>query len=266
MLPVVLGLSLVLQDPQPERQEPPDPPPQQEQQEKEKQEKQEPEPTWEEWDDRRARAVLREVKDLLRGRRVPLRERMAAVQKLAAGSNERLVKPLATMVLADSSVVVRKSAAEALGHQPQKEAKRALLVLLRNERLEDEPPVQAALVTSLAKNGYEARDWRHLDGMFERRYSPEHTGLQQAILKLVIAHEEKQAIDMLLDNLGEPVPVNVDDPSNPPAEYWEKRWKAWEVWRADVKQALFVITGQRFSTKAEAEEWLDENGHKIGIR
>jgi hypothetical protein len=51
----------------------------------------------------------------------------------------------------------------------------------------------------------------------------------------------------------------VHDGDNPPQEYWEARWKAWAVWKGRVKEALFAITGQRFSTAAEARAWLKQN-------
>jgi hypothetical protein len=79
-------------------------------------------------------------------------------------------------------------------------------------------------------------------------------------------HKELEALDLLLENLDEPAPANVDDPSNPPAEYWEMRWKAWRSWRDDVKEALFAITGQRFNTSAEAREWLDKNLRELRRR
>lgn len=264
-----LALCLFLQDSSSEKppgDKPQDPPAREQPAPQEPAAEEAAEPTFEVWDDRKAREVLREVDELTKGKRVPMRDRMQAVEMLAAGSNSRLAKPLAQMVLSDDSAVVKKAAAEALGHQPERDAKKQVAALLKNERLEEHPPVQAALVTALSKSGYTERDWKLIDGMFGKHYSPQHTGLQRAILQLVIQHQEKQAIDMLLDNLGEPVPADPEDASNPPAEYWEGRWKAWEVWREDVREALFVITGQRFSTKEEAQAWLKKNGRKIGIR
>lgn len=224
-------------------------------------------PAFEVWDDSKAKEVLKEVKELTKGRRVPMAKRVQAVEKMAAGSNRKLVPELAKMVATDDSVVVKQQAAAALGHQPTKDAKKAIVKLLGDDKMRSLPQVLAPLVDAFAKNGYEDGDWqRVMNGMFEREYSPETVPLQKAILRLITQHEEKAAIDLLLDNLGEPVPADPDDASNPPAEYWEARWKAWEVWREDVKTALFEITGQRFSTKAEARAWLEKNGKSIGIR
>jgi hypothetical protein len=83
--------------------------------------------------------------------------------------------------------------------------------------------------------------------------------LQEAILGLAAQHKEKQSIELLLDNIDEPVPQNVDAANNPPASYWEARWKAWKAWREKVKDALFALTGQRFGSAAEARVWLAKN-------
>ena len=90
--------------------------------------------------------------------------------------------------------------------------------------------------------------------------------MQKAILQLVIDCTEKQAWRLLTEHIDEPGPVDVDSPSNPPAEYWESRWKAWRAWRADVKEALFALTGQRFGSGKEAKTWIRANGKKVGIR
>lgn len=220
-----------------------------------------------EWDDRTARDAVKAFGKRMRGRSLSLRDRMEAVEALAAGRNARLVEPLAKVVKVEKAITVRKAAADALGHQPEKETRRAIFVLLADNELHDVPQVQASLVNALSKAGYErGRDWEHLDGLFERSFEPERIPLQQAILRLVATHEEFDALDLLVDNLGEPVPADVHDPSNPPAEYWEARWKAWSSWRGEVKDALLRITGQRFSTAEEARVWIKKNEAELRRR
>ena len=58
-------------------------------------------------------------------------------------------------------------------------------------------------------------------------------------------------------------PANVDSPTNPPASYGKARWHSWAAWKGKVKDALFAITGQRFSTGKEAKAWLKENARKL---
>src|SRR5206468_3069566 len=81
----------------------------------------------------------------------------------------------------------------------------------------------------------------------------------KSIVVRITLHKEKQAVDLLLKNIDEPQPTNVVELANPPAAYWEARWKAWKAWRARVKDALFALTGQRFSTASEARAWLQKN-------
>lgn len=231
---------------------------------------QEPTPVrapYEEWDDRTAREAVREFGKRMKGRSVPLKTRIEAVEALAKGRHERLVEPLAKVVMTDKAITVRQAAAKGLAHQPPEDTKRMVVRLIDHDSLKDVPQVQATLVEALQKAGYEAgRDWEALDGLFEREYSAERVPLQQAILALVKEHRELEALDMLVRNLGEPVPANPDDPSNPPASYWEARWKAWAVWRGEVKEALLAITGQRFSTEEEARTWLKKNEKELRRR
>lgn len=212
--------------------------------------------------DAEARAAVADFREAVRGRDVSMADRMRAVEALAGRAHEKLVPPLAEFVLKDESVVLRKRAVELLAVQPDKQAGRALHKLMRVESLKDDPPVHAALIRAWSAAGYEPRHWDEIDDEFGRDYAAERVPVQEAILHLVTAHKEKQAVDMLLENLDEPIPVDVDSPTNPPAEYWEKRWKAWKVWREQVKEALFAITGQRFSTSAEARAWIRKNGLK----
>ena len=126
------------------------------------------------------------------------------------------------------------------------------------------PQVQASLVRSLSRAGYDAGDWGEIDEVLEEDYDTERVPVHEAILELVAKHKEVQAIPMLLRNIDEPSPTNVDVADNPPAEYWKARWHSWAVWKAKVKEALFEITGQRFSTAKEASIWIQRNKDKIG--
>lgn len=253
MLAAILTLTLFgVQDPQPDK--PQDPAP-----------IAEPVPVAEEWDDARTKTELKEFSKRIRAR--SLKDKLEAIAALDAGRNDKLVPPLAAVVLRERAITVRKAAAEALGHQPPKVARPALLRLLESSSLNDTPEVQAELVGALARAGYERkRDWSAISRLFEADYGENRLLLQRNILALVKEQIELEALDLLVRNLGEPIPDNPDDPSNPPAEYWEARWKAWQSWRADVKSTLLTLTGQQFSTSQEARAWLKENRGKLEKR
>jgi len=210
------------------------------------------------WDDKRATTATKTFAKALKGR-PSMRTRSKALEQLATGSNKNLVKPLAKIIEQDKSIVIRKRAAELLGNQPTKAVNKPIIKLLRSGKVTSYPVVHAEVILALSKSCYQAKLWKEIEDEFERYYELERVPLQEALLELITTHKEKQAIPILLRNLDEPAPADVDDPSNPPAEYWEARWKSWRVWRDKVKEALFAITGQRFSTAAEAKAWLAKN-------
>lgn len=218
------------------------------------------------WSAREARVALAAFHKTFRTRDLRLADKLQAVAALARGSHRNLVKPLRDLAEDDESTTVRVKAAFALAHQPSKQANPALVYLLRSVKVRGNTPVLAATIRSLNKADYRDKQWRELQGLFQAKYDAEYIAVQKALLELIATHKEKQAVRLLVDNLDEPRPVFVDDPENPPAEYWERRWKAWDAWRSDVVEALRVITGQRFNRAAEADAWIRQNGAKIGIK
>lgn len=211
------------------------------------------------WDDRRAKDAARALTKAFKRKSTSMRDRNNALEVVATGSNKALVKPLSAIIATDKSIVIRKRAAQLLANQPAKEANRTILKLLENSRVASQNNVMAELVRALSRCGYVTRHWEKIDDLFEREYDLERVPLQEALLELIAEHKEKKAIPILLRNIDQPRPANVDDASNPPAEYWEARWKSWQRWRGKVKEALFAITGQRFGSSAEAKAWLKKN-------
>lgn len=210
------------------------------------------------WDDATAKAAVDEWTKLQKG--TPnMAQKNRALDLLATGSNKQLVKPLVQVIETEKLLVVRKRAAELLANQPPADANAAIRKLLKNARIGSHPPVVGELIRGLARCGYDKSQWSEIDELFERDYHTERVPIQEAILELVIAHKETQALPLLLRNLDEPAPDSVDAAHNPPAEYWEARWKSWSAWRGKVKDALFAVTGQRFSTATEAKAWLKKN-------
>jgi hypothetical protein len=203
------------------------------------------------WDDRTAKAAVDEFAKALKGK-PSMNVKNKALEALATGSNKLLLKPLAAIVETDKSVLIRKRAVELIANQPAVEANAAIRKLLKNTKVTTQYAVTAELVRALMRCGYQSAQWNEIGDLFEREY---HLDL----LQLIETHKEKQAVPMLLRNLDEPSPKNVHAGENPPAEYWEARWKSWAVWRDKVKSVLFVLTGQRFSTEAEAKAWLEKN-------
>lgn len=211
-----------------------------------------------EWDDKTAKAAVDEFTQLMKG--TPnMAQKNRALELFVGGANKQMVKPLSQVIETEKLLVIRKRAAELLANQPAAEANGVIRKLLKNPRVGSHPAVMAELIRGLSRCGYQPANWADISDLFEREYQVERVPLQEAVLELVAAQKEKQAIAMLLRNLDEPLAENVNAQNNPPAAYWEARWKSWSAWKGKVKDALFAVTGQRFSTAAEAKAWLQKN-------
>lgn len=209
-------------------------------------------------DDKTAKQVAAEFEKAVGGR-ASMADKSRALDRVDGNSHALLVKPLANVVEKDKSLVIRKRAAMLLKDQPRTDAMATIRKLVKSPRVQAHPGVLAELVHGLSHCGYDAKLWPEIAGLFEVDYAAERVPLQEALLDLITAHKEKQAIDLLLRNLDPPAPEDVHHKDNPPQEYWEARWKAWSAWKTKVKDALFAITGQRFSTASEAKAWLQKN-------
>jgi hypothetical protein len=215
------------------------------------------------WPVKLARQKVKEFQKALKPKKVSMVERKRALDGLVGGISEQLIKPLQQFVEKDSSVVLRKQAVEMLADQPKDRARTVILKLLKNARVTANPQVHAGLIRGLNKVGYSRKEYKVIAEVLESDYDTERVPVHEAILDLVKDHAEQQAIPMLLRNIGEPNAADVNSAENPPAEYWKARWHSWSVWKGKVKDALFAITGQRFSTAKEAKSWLAKNKGKL---
>lgn len=211
------------------------------------------------WPDKLARKKVKEFQKALKPKKVSMAVRKQALDTLNGGISQQLIKPLQQFIEKDSSIVLKKQAVSMLADQPKDRTKPVILKLLKNVRLTANPQVEAGLIRALGRTGYDSGDWKQIKDVLESDYDNERIPVHEAVIELVHEHREVQAIPMLLRNLDEPIPANVDVAENPPAEYWKARWHAWAVWKGKVKEALFAITGQRFSTAKEAKAWLKKN-------
>jgi hypothetical protein len=71
--------------------------------------------------------------------------------------------------------------------------------------------------------------------------------------------KDKRPCKLLAMWLDEPRPGNVNDGSNPPAAWWEARWKLWDKTKPAAVAALKAITGQHFDATDEAKAWFRAN-------
>jgi hypothetical protein len=92
---------------------------------------------------------------------------------------------------------------------------------------------------------------------------------QSAALVHVIAYVEatkdKRFCRLLAEQIDEPTAASVHDAANPTAEYWEARWKVWKQLVDPAVAALKTLTGQTFSTTADAKQWFGANERTFGF-
>ena len=109
----------------------------------------------------------------------------------------------------------------------------------------------------LDKNKYKEveRDWRWMFGNPQERFAEPAANY----IKYFELTQDKRHCRKLAEQLDEPMATNPNSPSNPPAEWWERRWKMWQPLKVAVVEALLEITGQEFDTTEQAKEWFEKN-------
>ena len=139
---------------------------------------------------------------------------------------------------------------------------------LRKER----PLALAAVVLSLGKLKHEKLE-QDIFELFKRQPHPE---VARSCVRYfgLIRSKDKSIVRTLCEELSAPEPGAVNSAANPPAGYWEQRWKTWNAIRRDVSWALKEITGQVFrpaegehpSDTRKALDYVKEHAKELGIR
>lgn len=218
--------------------------------------------TLETWDDRQARAALDKFKKAYKAR-APEKQKLDALKELRSGKSKKLVKPLVNVIKTERKhQSCRILAAELLGNQDN--MRKRLLSLINDTKIKSNPDVLAALIRAYSKGSYDSRDWGDFKKLFYKDIdNPKYPQVQKAVVQMIGDNKELGGLDLLVEHMEGPEPVNVDDPSNPPAAYWERRWKNWEKWRQDAKNAMFKITGEHFTSRKEAKTWVSKNRRRL---
>ncbi|MFT4542460.1 MAG: hypothetical protein ACI835_004928 [Planctomycetota bacterium] len=180
---------------------------------------------------------------------------------------------IAGLYLARESMV-QQSAALLLANFPgEKQATKVLGRAFKNKALrEDKPKVYANVIHSLGALGY-TKIHKDVASLF-RKYKNEN--ITRACVRYFgqVRTRDRSVVRTLCEELQAPAPASVDGASNPPASYWESKWKMWSALRRDVSWALKEITGETFlptegdikGDRDRALAWLKKSGAKHGIR
>lgn len=108
-------------------------------------------------------------------------------------------------------------------------------------------------------------DWRWMVGNPQKRFGE----YLLDYCKYFEATADPRLFRRMAEELTEPGQnIAVNSPSNPPAEWWERKWNMWKLMKPGLVSALKAITEQEFDTTEEAKAWFEANektAKKAGI-
>jgi len=220
-------------------------------------------------DDKNAKALAAELKKV--GKKKNSSVILPVLEKLADLEHKDFDKPLLKLLKHESSLVALKVADMWEWRLRDKKLASKLWKASWGEKKNDRRyAVKAKTLKAFARGGIALdgkqfkdveRAWRWIVGNPDPRHAP----ALSAMADWVRLSKDKRLFRRLAEELDEPGTDNPNAPSNPPASWWEKRWKLWKDAKPAVVEALQAITGKEFDKSAEAKAWFDANGKKAGF-
>jgi hypothetical protein len=190
------------------------------------------------------------------------RKRVELLERLGQWDHPMVLRE-AKKFLKDKSYKVAVAAVVACARQTSdKEATAsAFLAQLKKEKRTD---VICALLVGMGRLEYSSKkahkvaaDWYGKKNIEALKASARYFGYVRS----------KKAFRLLAEKLDYPRPVKVDDPENPPAEWWEERYREWESYVPQIRWALGrIVPGESFETTKEAKDWAKAEGAKHGLK
>lgn len=214
-------------------------------------------------DGKEAKDILQRFRELYGTKKAGLAQRLQGVELLGTRQHEQLAIELKKVIDRDPEQLVRAEAAKVLGTQRFDKTNALILASLAAARAKQDQIVSLALLDAIEGLGYDGKFFDELTKLFAAETT--EARVQQRIIKLFDAGKEKRAFKLLVDNLNEPQPADVHAADNPPAEYWERRWKNWSAWKTDVAVALKNLTGVEFKEAEFYKRWARKEGRKLGL-
>ena len=220
-------------------------------------------------DDKEAKELAKELTKAAKKKNAA--DVLPAMEKIAGLAHEDFDKPLLRLVKHESSKVAEQAADMWEWRVRDKKVAsklwKATWLEKKNARRYE---IKARALKGFARAGMELdakqfkeieRDWRWLVGNPDERWAP----ALAAVADWVALSGDKRLFRRLAEELDEPGTDSPSAPSNPPASWWEKRWKMWKAAKPAIVSALKAITGKEFDKTAEAKAWCEANGKDAGI-
>ena len=125
--------------------------------------------------------------------------------------------------------------------------------------------VKSAMLGSLGRLGatLDAKQYDEVERIW--KMAPNAAAMNAVTAYFTAVRTDKRPCKLLATWLDEPRAGSVNDASNPPAGWWEARWKLWQATKGGAAAALKAITGQTFESSAQAKAWFDANP-KFGVK
>lgn len=185
----------------------------------------------------------------------------------------RAKKEIEALVIERVSAV-QAASAHLLGNFPgNKKVTSALARTFKDKEFRRHRPLAcAAVISSMGKLGYRKAE-PDIFSLCKRQPQPD---VARSCVRYfgLIKTRDKSVVRYLCEELSAPEPASVHAASNPPAAYWEARWKTWNAIRRDVSWSLKQITGQVFrptegkhpSDKKKALEYVKRHAKELGLK
>jgi hypothetical protein len=129
----------------------------------------------------------------------------------------------------------------------------------------DRTTVRTSILRALGRMGttLDAKQYDEVESLWKKATSGETLSAIAEYFGSV--KTDKRPLRLLSEALDEPIATAVNSASNPPASYWEARWKMWKASQPAVQAALKSITGQTFESSAQAKDWFKKNEKEFGF-
>lgn len=196
----------------------------------------------------------------------------AALLEMEGLSDKRFVPWIREGLKSKDNRVIQWSIRAAASHELA-DVEKAVVKLLgaskkKGKKKDAAPPgtVGAAAIDYLARMAVEGHEkvvlQDHLKSLFLREGSMKSSWAEdklRACVHYLGQMKYDAAVPVLVDLIEEPYPKDVNSGTNPPASYWEARYKLWQKSEGWVRWALKEITEKEYRTHREWQAWVKLN-------
>ena len=204
-------------------------------------------------------------------RKKDTKEVLAALEAVTEFHHEDFVKPMLKLTLHKSGTVAATAAKMLIERVDEKGWKSLWKNAFSQKVNKKRYAVRSIVVVGMGRKGMELdkkkygdveKDWRFMVGNPKASFA----GPLANYTNYFRLTKDKRHCRKLAEELDEPGATNVNSPSNPPAEWWERRWKMWKPMHTYVVRCLKELTGQEFDSHQQAKEWFEANEKTFGFK